>query len=220
MNKYGIDNFSFEIIEECNYEILDERERYWINELNTLEPCGYNIKNGGSKLFGEDNPFYGKHHTKESKRKISEKNTGRTASDQERQMRKAINSGENNPFYGKKHTEEAKAKIRETSANAGNYQRFSERMKLNNPNDGTYFSKAVMMLDDDANVLDVFESTMSAGEHVKNLNLSNAKYPGNSISEVCRGTQKSAYGFNWKYLNPTLKDNLKTKTMGYLIKKN
>lgn len=30
MHKYGISNFSFEIIEECDYEILDEKEKYWI----------------------------------------------------------------------------------------------------------------------------------------------------------------------------------------------
>lgn len=29
-NKYGIENFSFEEIEEIPNEMLDERERYWI----------------------------------------------------------------------------------------------------------------------------------------------------------------------------------------------
>lgn len=219
MNAYGIDNFTFEIIEECDYEMLEERERYWIFKLNSLEPNGYNIKPGGCKLFGEDNPFYGKHHTEETKRTLSEKNTGRVASDEERRMRRRINSGENNPFYGKSHTQETKAKIKNTSFNAGYYQKASERMKMNNPNDGTYFSKAVMMLNNNCDVIDVFESATSAGTHVKNLNLSKAKYPGNSISEVCRGEQKSAYGFNWQYLNPTLKENLNTKTTGYIISK-
>lgn len=30
IRKYGIENFSFEIIEECSIEQLDEREKYWI----------------------------------------------------------------------------------------------------------------------------------------------------------------------------------------------
>ena len=29
--KYGIENFTFEIVEQCGIEQLDERERYWIN---------------------------------------------------------------------------------------------------------------------------------------------------------------------------------------------
>lgn len=29
--KYGIDNFSFEIIEECNIELLNDKECYWID---------------------------------------------------------------------------------------------------------------------------------------------------------------------------------------------
>lgn len=50
------------------------------------------------KMQGENNPFYGKQHSEESKRKMSENH--------------ADMSGENNPFYGKKHTKEAKKKMR------------------------------------------------------------------------------------------------------------
>lgn len=45
--KYGIDNFSFEIIEECEPNFLDEKEIYWINFYNTLNE-GYNQTSGGS----------------------------------------------------------------------------------------------------------------------------------------------------------------------------
>lgn len=51
--KYGIENFSFEIIEECSPEILDEKERYWISKLNTLQPNGYNIMVGGQEVRGQ-----------------------------------------------------------------------------------------------------------------------------------------------------------------------
>ena len=30
MRKYGIENFTFSIIEECSQELLNEREIYWI----------------------------------------------------------------------------------------------------------------------------------------------------------------------------------------------
>lgn len=50
-NKYGIDNFLFEVIEECDREELDEKERYWISYYHTYinDPqCnGYNLTIGG-----------------------------------------------------------------------------------------------------------------------------------------------------------------------------
>ena len=44
--KYGIDNFSFEIIEECEPNLLNEKEVYWINFYNTYSN-GYNQTSGG-----------------------------------------------------------------------------------------------------------------------------------------------------------------------------
>ena len=219
MNKYGINNFSFNVIEECDCDVLDDRERYWISKLNTLEPHGYNISNGGRKLFGENNPFYGKQHTEETKNIISEKNTGRKATEEERKMRSEINKGYNNPFYGKHHSDETKRKIKETSMTNGSYERLSERMKLHNPNDGTLFSKVTIMLNEKFDILDVFESAKKAGEYIQSKGLSKAKFPSNSITDVCRGIQKSAYGFYWTYLNPVFRCNLKEKTSGNIVTK-
>lgn len=53
INKYGTNNFKKEILEYCdNKENLNEREVYWIKELNTICPNGYNINKGGK---GGDN---------------------------------------------------------------------------------------------------------------------------------------------------------------------
>ena len=50
-NKYGIDAFSFEIVETCDKDILDERERYWIKFYDsTNRSRGYNFESGGSVL--------------------------------------------------------------------------------------------------------------------------------------------------------------------------
>ena len=35
MRKYGVENFSFEMIEECCNDILDDRERFWIQYYNS-----------------------------------------------------------------------------------------------------------------------------------------------------------------------------------------
>jgi group I intron endonuclease len=47
INKYGFENMKFKIIEKVSYDALDEREYYWIDELNTLAPNGYNCNTGG-----------------------------------------------------------------------------------------------------------------------------------------------------------------------------
>lgn len=47
MNKYGIDNFWYEILEH-QVENYDEREQYWIQQYNSLIPNGYNVAMGGN----------------------------------------------------------------------------------------------------------------------------------------------------------------------------
>lgn len=45
-NKYGIDNFTIEIVEECSVKEIDERERYWIEYFRSFKE-GYNATLGG-----------------------------------------------------------------------------------------------------------------------------------------------------------------------------
>lgn len=51
---------------------------------------------GKSVMVGEKNPFYGKHHSEETKRELSGK------------ARERLKNPENNPFYGKHHTKETR----------------------------------------------------------------------------------------------------------------
>lgn len=46
INKYGVENFSIEQIEECIIDELSDREIYWINVFNTYHN-GYNATYGG-----------------------------------------------------------------------------------------------------------------------------------------------------------------------------
>ena len=46
MNKYGVKNFSIEQIEECSLDIVNEREKYWIEYYNSFR-SGYNATLGG-----------------------------------------------------------------------------------------------------------------------------------------------------------------------------
>lgn len=70
--KYGKENFKKEILETCETkEELDEREIFWIAELNsTDQSIGYNIAQGGSGSHGYE-------YTEEHRKRISEANTGK-----------------------------------------------------------------------------------------------------------------------------------------------
>lgn len=46
IHKYGRDKFHIQLIEECPVNILDEREKYWINFYNSYN-TGYNLTLGG-----------------------------------------------------------------------------------------------------------------------------------------------------------------------------
>lgn len=106
------------IIEDCEDHLMSERETYWIKELKTFigdsDSHGYNMTRGGEAMFGDSNPFYGKQHTEEAKRKMSEAAKKRT--------------GDKNPFYGRHHSEETKEKIRQ--ANIGRKHTEEELKKM------------------------------------------------------------------------------------------
>lgn len=50
-NKYGKDNFKFQIVEECTKEELNKREKYWIKYYDTYKN-GYNMNLGGDGITG------------------------------------------------------------------------------------------------------------------------------------------------------------------------
>lgn len=50
--KYGIDNFVFEIVEECTIDLLDSMEQKWIQYYNSIIPHGYNVSLGGQRSKG------------------------------------------------------------------------------------------------------------------------------------------------------------------------
>lgn len=60
--KYGVENFSFEILQKCPVAELDEREEYWIRKLDSCKN-GYNMNNGGHSHCGHHN--YKRKHKRE-----------------------------------------------------------------------------------------------------------------------------------------------------------
>lgn len=56
IKKYGKENFDIDIIEECPPELLDEKERYYINYYNSYNK-GYNLTLGGQDGLGSKKVF-------------------------------------------------------------------------------------------------------------------------------------------------------------------
>ena len=88
INKYGIENFLMGIIEYVTIENWQEKEKYWIDKMNSShKKWGYNLNVGGRgnvgykwtdeqrakiNMAGSKNGMYGRHHSKESLKKISD----------------------------------------------------------------------------------------------------------------------------------------------------
>ena len=123
VKKEGRKNFSCEVIEWCKTpDELNERERFWVEELNARDlTIAYNLcagGMGGARHFTEDTlkrmseMKKGTHHTKETIEKI--KDAFRNMSEEDKQLRsKRLRES----HIGKKHTNEQKAKIGKTLHN-------------------------------------------------------------------------------------------------------
>ena len=55
--KYGLENFTFEILEECQIVELGEKEKYYIEKYNSYKD-GYNSTAGGESNCGESHPSH------------------------------------------------------------------------------------------------------------------------------------------------------------------
>jgi len=130
IKKHGWDNFDkswYECVDDWD---LDYHETWLIRELGTLSPGGYNLTTGGSggipseetkKKISEANT--GKKHTEETKKKIRESKIGNILSEETKKKISESHTGEKNHsygktgdkchWYGKNHTEETKKKMSE-----------------------------------------------------------------------------------------------------------
>ena len=88
-NKYGETAFVFEVLEECEFSVINDKEVFWINHFDSTNN-GYNLDSGGNN---------GKRHSEETKRKMSE-----------------AAKGEKNHNYGKTFDEAYRAKLSESNA--------------------------------------------------------------------------------------------------------
>lgn len=103
IEKYGSENFSVQQIDvACSREELNLKEQHWVEHYNSIVPHGYNLKTGGNTptysaesrrkmslnhadVKGTNNPRYGVHLTLETRQKISDSNTGKCLSEEQKE---------------------------------------------------------------------------------------------------------------------------------------
>ena len=135
ITKYGWENIQHEIICECDDKSdAEELERIFIGYYETTDPqYGYNVLPGGDVGVNDATPemrkklgngMRGKHHTEETRRKISEG------------LKRAIENGTRKVRYGEKASEETREKMRKARAEwlskGDNRQKEAERARERN----------------------------------------------------------------------------------------
>lgn len=170
--KYGIENFTKTILESGikTRELANEKEVYWIAEYKKIGKAEYNVAKGGNvfptfqdfdlekqmeirKKISESRKgnknWLGKHHTEETKLKISESHKGKKLTDKHKEKDRLSQ-------IGRKHTEETKKKISENNkgkhkltdahkeklrqSNLGKHISEEHRKKISDSNKGRMFS--------------------------------------------------------------------------------
>lgn len=174
-NKYGTENFTTKILKECDtQEELNHWEQYYIKELNTKYPNGYNLTDGGDGISGY-------HFSEEVKKKMSE----------------AKKKSPIKYWLGKEMSEEHKKNISESKkgqepCNKGIPMREKTKKKLSETRTGkptNKKSKTIYQYTKNKELVKIW---------VTNKELRKEYHQGN-IWECCNGRRKTAYGYIWSY---------------------
>lgn len=186
-NKYGIENFRYEIVEICSIENLLNREQYWIDFHKTYIPKnGYNI----SPTAGNTNGYK---HTDGDKYKMKLIMKERISKMSKQEKKDTFGKGRKSKPISKEHL----IKLRDgwKKADVPNNKIRIEACKISNT---LLKSKPVLQYDKNGNFLNEFRSAKFASEI---LNL--GKFAAGRICAVCKGHKyrNTAYGFIWKYKN-------------------
>ena len=174
IQKYGVENFSFEIIEECSKEELDDKECFWISHFNSLIPFGYNMVEGGSNgaALAKRIPVY----QYDFNGKLIASYLG-------------INeAGRINNISGT-HISECCRNLRQSAG--GYFWSFSDKENFSKKDIKDHRGCKIIQYDMQGNELARYNSAKEAAE------ATNGSAP--AITKACRGKSKSSNGFQWHY---------------------
>jgi len=185
--KYGKMNFRKTILEYCNESNWSEREKYWIEKLNTYKK-GYNLTKGGEGTLGFN-------LTKDMKKKIAESKIGKKLpKDVKEKISKSLIG--NIPWNtGNILSNEIKEKISVSNTGKKKSERekseISRRMKLNNPGKRIEVRKKV--------------SKSIKGKFSKENNPMYGKSRSKKILENYRNNGIRLKGDRWEYMRKKIK---------------
>ena len=214
-DKYGEENFIFEIIEET--DDLDNREIYWINEYGGINSeLNYNLKDPLTKkwcdyirlkqckiMAGENNPNFGNKWSKEQKEKLSKMKKGVT-------LEKSIGKEKadltklkmSKSQKGRKHPEEVKEKIRQANIGEKNpaYGKGYRQVGEKNPMWGKHLSKQAKEKISQANIgKNVSDGTRKKmSESAKNRKRLMSDEVKEKIRQANIGEKNPAYGKGYR----------------------
>ena len=177
MRKYGLENFTIEILEKTNVTNLNEREKYYITLFNSTDPkIGYNILNGG----GNGHITHPEHNR--YTRPVNKYDLDGNFITSIKECAEANNMAPSQVSIC------VLGKIK--SWNNAQYK-YQEDMpeKIT----GKYGQKQVAQYDLDDNFIQQFESIAAAGRAIK----ASSPY---KISDCCNGKLKTAYKFKWRWI--------------------
>lgn len=199
-DKYGIDDLNFEILEIVeDVNLLLQREQFY---LDLLKPHFNSSPTAGNCLgmkmsdetknklrvlnTGDKNRFYGKSHSEESKRKMSEANKGKSAGSKNYFYGKNLN-GNLNGMFGKNHSEQSKKVIKEKRKFQITTEETRLKMSVCRTGSKNHAAKAVICITNGIKYPTVTEAGKVLG------------VDRTSIAEVCRGQIIHIKGYKFKY---------------------
>jgi len=189
IKKYGWDAFNhIALYSGLSKQEADALEMLLISKHDSSDPRkGFNLRGGGQRgtvseetrrkmseaIRGEKHPNYGKRLPETHRRHISE-----------------ANKGEKNGFYGRRHTEETRAIIKEKRAQQvcpRKGKKHTAKAKAAMRDAKREQIKTVLCIETGSR----FDGLKEAGRETG--------IDRSSISRCCRGMQKSAGGFHWRF---------------------
>lgn len=181
IQKYGFENFKWEVLGEFLIEDLDEKERYFIEKENTLQPNGYNIKSGGAAAFEKG---------KLRKERINQFDLNGNFIRSYESLR--IAAEENNTNY-----QSISAVLRRIRPQLNGYiYRYDGEPNPEPVERKKTHGRITAQYDLNDNLIQTYPSANAAALAIgKNSNAAR------NIRAVCLGDRLTAYGFKWKYLD-------------------